>query len=501
MKECYYDILGVSRTATDSDLKKAYRVKALECHPDKNPNDPGNAQQKFILIHQAYEVLSDTQERAWYDSHREQILNDAPPGVPLGGFQVDQLMPFFSASVHTGFHDQDGGFYKVYQNLFTTLLDEELKAATSKTAIKWSPPPFGDTTSTESQVSQFYDFWKTMTTLKSFSWLDQWKTTEAPDRKIRRLMEKENNKLRSTAKKDYTDTIHKLAEYIFKRDPRVKAFKEKAEERKKLQYKEQLNRQKKIKKEFDTPYIEPEWSKIKLSPLDEWESDEESESTNSDDKISVEIDDNLVNSMESLDLCEELYCDACNITFPCLEQKLEHIATPFHLENTEALREALLYEENLYAKQSSSNEAVSLEENLQEWNCAACDKYFYSEQQYSAHCKNKKHLKSLRTSKTMSRPQSVSSLSSTSTAQTTLHASVSSSNDKSMDKEDMSPKPKLSKKPMPSSSWQCNVCSAVFETRNKLFQHIKDQGHAIASKFTGNLDQWEAIHVKKKKRP
>src|SRR4051812_37745117 len=57
-----------------SRIKKAYRRKALELHPDRNYGDVENATIKFAEIQSAYEVLSDPQERAWYDSHRLSIL-------------------------------------------------------------------------------------------------------------------------------------------------------------------------------------------------------------------------------------------------------------------------------------------------------------------------------------------------------------------------------------------------------------------------------------------
>lgn len=74
MKTCHYDLLEVGRTATDADIKKAYRRKALQLHPDKNPDRIEEATRLFAEVQQAYEVLSDPHERAWYDSHREAIL-------------------------------------------------------------------------------------------------------------------------------------------------------------------------------------------------------------------------------------------------------------------------------------------------------------------------------------------------------------------------------------------------------------------------------------------
>ena len=63
--KCYYEELGIARDAADGDIKTAYRKLALKWHPDKNPEQAEEAKEKFQLIQQAYEVLSDAQERAW----------------------------------------------------------------------------------------------------------------------------------------------------------------------------------------------------------------------------------------------------------------------------------------------------------------------------------------------------------------------------------------------------------------------------------------------------
>jgi molecular chaperone DnaJ len=66
-KRDYYDVLGLPKDASEGDIKKAYRKKAVQYHPDKNPGDKG-AEDKFKEVGEAYEILSDDQKRAAYDS-------------------------------------------------------------------------------------------------------------------------------------------------------------------------------------------------------------------------------------------------------------------------------------------------------------------------------------------------------------------------------------------------------------------------------------------------
>ncbi|KAK4711138.1 hypothetical protein R3W88_005651 [Solanum pinnatisectum] len=83
----YYKILQVDKSATDDELKKAYRKLAMKWHPDKNPNNKKEAEAKFKQISEAYEVLSDSQKRAIYDQYGEEGLKGQvpPPDAAAGG--------------------------------------------------------------------------------------------------------------------------------------------------------------------------------------------------------------------------------------------------------------------------------------------------------------------------------------------------------------------------------------------------------------------------------
>lgn len=84
-KRDYYEVLGVDKSATIDEIKKAYRKKALEYHPDKNPGDKA-AEEKFKEAGEAYEILSDEQKRTAYDRYGHDGVNPQAGGFGGGGF-------------------------------------------------------------------------------------------------------------------------------------------------------------------------------------------------------------------------------------------------------------------------------------------------------------------------------------------------------------------------------------------------------------------------------
>ncbi|MEZ4937596.1 MAG: molecular chaperone DnaJ [Crocinitomicaceae bacterium] len=91
-KRDYYEVLGVSKGASESDIKKAYRKLALKYHPDKNPDDD-SAAEKFKEAAEAYEVLSDPQKRQRYDQFGHQGMGGS--GFGGGGMSMDDIFSQF----------------------------------------------------------------------------------------------------------------------------------------------------------------------------------------------------------------------------------------------------------------------------------------------------------------------------------------------------------------------------------------------------------------------
>ena len=110
MKEDFYDILGVSKSATQSEIKKAYRKKAVQFHPDKNPGD-ATAEANFKKAAEAYEILGNEQKRAKYDQFGHRAFEGGGGGGGFGGgMDMDDIFSQFGDIFGGGFGGGGGGF-------------------------------------------------------------------------------------------------------------------------------------------------------------------------------------------------------------------------------------------------------------------------------------------------------------------------------------------------------------------------------------------------------
>ncbi|KAI9473401.1 MAG: hypothetical protein EXX96DRAFT_577815 [Benjaminiella poitrasii] len=355
MRICYYDLLDVDRQASAIDIKKAYRKQALIWHPDKNGDRIEEATDRFSLIQEAYEVLSDLQERAWYDGHRDSILRGEDHSKSQkdssAGITAEDLMRYFSTSEFKGYEDTPKGFYNVYRSLFQKLAmeeeeafrnnppenDDDIHSATSYPSFGHANTPFADNDGHlgfGAYVRDFYGSWCNFSSVKSFVWMDKWRLSNAPSRYVRRQMEKENKKARETARKEYNDTIRNLAEFVRKRDPRVKAYLDEEQKRKEAaaaEHKARILREKQAMQAKIAEYQTPEWARV----------DEE------ENLIYDDIDDEE-NEGKIIEEMNEFYCVVCDKAYKSENQFISHENSKRHIENVELLRQEMLADEEQF---------------------------------------------------------------------------------------------------------------------------------------------------------
>ena len=301
MKTCYYELLEVSSTATDSELKKAYRRKALQLHPDKNPGNVEEANHKFSLVSAAYEVLSDPQERAWYDSHKLSILNDedvVDDGVShIPSISSEEILRYFNPSMYSTIDDSILGFYSIVSRIFERLAREEIQHGKYQNLQEFNKykdddnnvytidssylkyPLFGNSHADYLSIKKFYQIWLNFTTCKLFNWKYEYRYSAAQDRRTRRLMERENKKISDEARKEYNETVRKFVGFIKKRDPRVKLAQEEFNKQQRKKQMEEMQQQilrqrllkQKLKLNGDQVYQEQSWQKLDQSEVAELE--------------------------------------------------------------------------------------------------------------------------------------------------------------------------------------------------------------------------------------
>jgi DnaJ family protein A protein 5 len=317
-------------TPTSPRLKKAYRKKALELHPDRNYGDVERTTALFAEVRSAYEVLSDDQERAWYDAHERDILRGTTGEDAGEHYQGDmkvttaeditQMMGKFRGNVD--FSDSPNGFFGFVRETFEQLAREEEYAADYDDLDIPDYPTFGHKDDEyEGVVRDFYSAWNGFATAKSFAWLDEYNPSLQPDRRYRRAAEKENQKIRDEGRKAFNDAVRTLVAFVRKRDPRYTPNTQTAEDKAKAQRdarKAQAARARaaQIAKMEQEEQAVPHWATAR--PADEMEEESEGE---------VE---------------EEVYeCVACNKTFKSERQYDAHEKSKKHQKAIQALKKKM----------------------------------------------------------------------------------------------------------------------------------------------------------------
>ncbi|KAH8582933.1 DNAj domain [Cryptosporidium sp. chipmunk genotype I] len=336
MRECHYSILEVDYKATFDEIRQAYKQLSLKWHPDKNRNNVEEATHRFQLIAAAYEVLSDPNERAWYDSHRKQILSESNSGAyneddPNYDPSEINIWKYFSRDIFGDFNDDNNGFYTVYKKLFEDIIEEEVKylSKNSSEYTFWkSANRFGDSKTNLDTVMEFYRFWSNFSSTRTFSWKDLWNLNQAQNRQIRRAMETENIKERKKGRKEYNETIRKLVEYVKKRDPRVVSYmRNKSEQMLKLQKEKEM--QKKMEEEVRRRAREE-------ARIEEIKRMEELET----ERRELYGSDSIQESDQDVESCETVIysCKLCNKTFKSKQQLNSHVNSKRHMSKLNELK-------------------------------------------------------------------------------------------------------------------------------------------------------------------
>ncbi|KAK4182760.1 hypothetical protein QBC35DRAFT_509371 [Podospora australis] len=327
-KTCYYEVLGVDRQMPDEEIRRAYKKKALELHPDRNFNDVENATRRFAEVQTAYEILSDPQERAWYDSHRDAILSgddgvsgSAPTEQPsnhTSANAVFALMSRFNSSVPMD--DSPRGFFGILNVFFEQLAAEESASCDWDGVTPREYPPFGRADDDYNAVTKpFYNAWSSFSTKKSFSWRDKYRLSDAPDRRVRRLMEKENKKFRDEGIREFNDAVLSLVAFVRKRDPRyVPNTQSEAERQQVLRNSAaaQAARSRAANQEKIAEYVVPDWAQPQ-EPL------------NNEGEFSLSEDESEV---------EEIECVVCSKTFKSEKQYEAHERSKKHIKAVQQLK-------------------------------------------------------------------------------------------------------------------------------------------------------------------
>lgn len=230
------------------------------------------------------------------------------------------------------YSDSPTGFFGFLRDTFDKLAREEQLAAEWEGLEALDYPSFGHKDDTyEDVVKQFYAGWSGFATKKTFSWKDTYRYSEAPDRRVRRIMEKENKRLRDEGIREFNDAVRALLAFVRKRDPRYKPNTQSDAERQKAMREAAKAQAARARAANAARMVEevPEWTKTR-EPEEVEESDEE--------------------ELEQ----EEFECVACRKIFKSERQFEAHEKSKKHQKTVQALRR----------KMHKDNQNFQLDEDL-----------------------------------------------------------------------------------------------------------------------------------------
>lgn len=215
-RETLYELFGLSFDCDAEQLKRAYRQRALELHPDRNAHRIEEATALFAKLQAAYDLLQDSQQRAWYDNQLKR------PGYTT--YNADLTSAEDVRRVAAEVLKSGRLNFLQISDYFARLKQEEQEAAFSQQAeapfYLLEAPPFGSASDSWASVKAFYDAWSSFSTVKDFSWEDIHPVHEIADRKTRRRLEQQNKKLRDSAKREYNCCVKQAVTQLRQIDPR-----------------------------------------------------------------------------------------------------------------------------------------------------------------------------------------------------------------------------------------------------------------------------------------
>nr|XP_039249682.1 dnaJ homolog subfamily C member 21-like [Styela clava] len=519
--ECHYKILGIDLEADDDVIKKAYRKAALKYHPDKNPDSLEEATERFRLVQAAYDVLSDPQERAWYDRHREEILH-RKKYENYKNNSID-LFDYFTPSAYKGFGDDDNGFYSVYRDVFIKINSEDEPFRSDGSDNEDNMPVFGDGNSNyDDVVHSFYSSWQAYSTSMSFVWVNRYDVKEAPNRRVARIIEKENKKERDKHKKVRNELVRELVAFVRKRDPRVKAHKVELEKVAMEQArKAEERRASAIHERVKEAALYDESNREEIMKHHERVAELEGMMKHEFGFTSSEEDSQ---GEEEEEYKDELFCVACNKLFKSEMGLRNHKKSKKHRENVNRLQQEMKNE-----VMEDEIDEETLNEGNEEINDDSNDK-IESNKLSKKQKKQRKQQEKLLSNMMSSNPFKVEDFedkmssphkpilndetandspaavedtkenfdgvdekdgslikdddnstteSNTVNTQNSDNASKEPNTKKNKNKRQKQTQSNTNKDTPNSESLGCGKCNRVFHSRNKLFQHLKQTGHSL----------------------